>query len=42
MTDSAQSPTYGNALGVDRLVMLRAGVKDIDAVHLFPPSGRFS
>jgi lysyl-tRNA synthetase class 2 len=39
---SIQSPTYGNALGVDRLVMLRAGVKDIDAVHLFPPSGRFS
>lgn len=38
---SIASPTFGNALGVDRLVMLKAGVKDIDAVHLFPPSKRF-
>jgi lysyl-tRNA synthetase class 2 len=39
---SVASPTFGNALGVDRLVMLKAGVKDIDAIHLFPPSSRFS
>ena len=38
---SVASPTYGNALGIDRLVMLLAGVKDIDSVHLFPPSTRF-
>ncbi len=38
---SVASPTYGNALGIDRLVMLKAGVKDIDAIHLFPPSQRF-
>ncbi len=38
---SIASPTYGNALGVDRLVMLKAGVKDIDSIHLFPPSQRF-
>ena len=38
---SVASPSYGNALGVDRLVMLKAGVKDIDAIHLFPPSKRF-
>lgn len=38
---SVASPTYGNALGIDRLIMLKAGVKDIDAIHLFPPSRRF-
>jgi len=38
---SVRSPSFGNALGIDRLVMLKAGVKDIDAVHLFPPSQRF-
>jgi lysyl-tRNA synthetase class 2 len=38
---SVASPTYGNALGVDRLVMLKAGVKDINAIHLFPPRERF-
>lgn len=38
---SVASPSFGNALGVDRLVMLKAGVKNIDAVHLFPPSQRF-
>ncbi len=38
---SIASPTYGNALGVDRLVMLAAGMKDIDSIHLFPPSQRF-
>lgn len=35
------SNTYGNALGVDRLVMLYAGANDIDSVHLFPPSTRY-
>ncbi len=35
------SNTYGNALGVDRLVMLYAGANDIDSVHLFPPSLRY-
>ena len=38
---SVSSPTYGNALGVDRLVMLAMGVKDIDSIHVFPPSQRF-
>ena len=38
---SVASPAFGNALGVDRLVMLKAGVKNIDAIHLFPPSQRF-
>ena len=39
--ESVSSPTYGNALGVDRLVMLAAGVRDIDSIHLFPPSQRY-
>ncbi len=38
---SVTSPTYGNALGVDRLVMLLAGANDIDSIHLFPPSTRY-
>ena len=38
---SVASPSFGNALGVDRLVMLKAGVKNIDAIHIFPPSQRF-
>lgn len=38
---SLRSPTCGNALGVDRLVMLLAGANDIDSVHLFPPSSRY-
>lgn len=38
---SVASPTFGNALGVDRLVMLKAGANDIDSIHLFPPSQRF-
>ena len=39
--ESVSSPAYGNALGVDRLVMLLAGANDIDSVHLFPPSLRY-
>ncbi len=39
--ESVSSPTYGNALGVDRLVMLAAGANDIDSIHLFPPSARY-
>lgn len=39
---SVRSPSYGNALGVDRLIMLKAGVASLDAVHPFPPSERFS
>ncbi len=39
--ESVASPTYGNALGVDRLVMLAAGANDIDSIHLFPPSHRY-
>lgn len=39
--ESVASPTYGNALGVDRLVMLAAGANDIDSIHLFPPSTRY-
>jgi elongation factor P--(R)-beta-lysine ligase len=39
---SIASPTYGNALGIDRLIMLKAGVKDIDSIHIFPPSQRFN
>ncbi len=38
---SLRSPTCGNALGVDRLIMLLAGANDIDSVHLFPPSLRY-
>jgi lysyl-tRNA synthetase class 2 len=38
---SVRSPSYGNALGVDRLVMIAAQAKDIDSIHLFPPSQRF-
>jgi lysyl-tRNA synthetase class 2 len=38
---SVPSPTFGNALGIDRLIMLKAGTKDIDSIHLFPPSTRF-
>ncbi len=38
---SVASPTFGNALGVDRLVMLKAGTQSIDSIHLFPPSERF-
>ncbi len=38
---SLRSPTCGNALGVDRLVMLLAGANDIDSIHLFPPSTRY-
>lgn len=38
---SVASKTYGNALGVDRLVMLKARAQDIDTVHLFPPSQRY-
>ena len=39
--DSISDPTYGNALGVDRLVMLVAGTKEIDAIAVFPPSQRY-
>lgn len=40
---SVASPTFGNALGVDRLVMLKSGnVQNIDSIHLFPPSERFT
>ncbi len=38
---SVASSTFGNALGIDRLIMLKAGVNNIDAIHLFPPSLRF-
>lgn len=38
---SVASPTFGNALGIDRLVMLKADAADIDSIHLFPPSERF-
>ena len=38
---SVPSPTFGNALGIDRLIMLKAGARDIDSIHLFPPSTRF-
>jgi lysyl-tRNA synthetase class 2 len=38
---SVASPTFGNALGIDRLVMLKAGTQSIDSIHLFPPSERF-
>jgi elongation factor P--(R)-beta-lysine ligase len=34
--DGVRSPVYGNALGVDRLVMLKYGVKDINDTQLFP------
>ena len=38
---SVASPTFGNALGLDRLLMLKAGTQSIDSIHLFPPSERF-
>lgn len=31
---------YGNALGVDRLVMLKNGIKDINDIQLFPAADR--
>lgn len=31
-----KSPVYGNALGIDRLVMLKYGVSDINDIQLFP------
>ncbi|PIX62343.1 hypothetical protein CO057_04335 [Candidatus Uhrbacteria bacterium CG_4_9_14_0_2_um_filter_41_50] len=34
-------PVCGNALGVDRLVMLKYGVGDINDIHIFPPRDRF-
>ncbi len=34
--DQIKNPIYGNALGLDRLIMLRYGVKDINEIQLFP------
>lgn len=33
--DNIKTPVYGNALGVDRLIMLKYGVKDINDIQLF-------
>ncbi|TAK04266.1 EF-P lysine aminoacylase GenX [Patescibacteria group bacterium] len=38
---SVRSPTYGNALGIDRLHMLCIGTKEIGDVLLFPASKLF-
>lgn len=35
------SAVYGNALGIDRLVMLRYGVGDINDIQLFPANERY-
>lgn len=37
-----QKPVCGNALGVDRLVMLKYGIGDINDIQLFPARERFS
>lgn len=34
-------PLCGNALGVDRLAMLKYGISDINDLHTFPPRERF-
>lgn len=39
--DSIKHEVYGNALGLDRLVMLKYGVRDINAIQLFPADKRF-
>lgn len=39
--DTIQQPMYGNALGLDRLVMLRYGIRDINDIHIFPPRDMF-
>lgn len=31
-----KKPVYGNALGIDRLIMLKYGVRDINEIQLFP------
>ena len=36
-----QKPVCGNALGVDRLVMLKYGIGDINDIQLFPSRERF-
>jgi lysyl-tRNA synthetase class 2 len=34
--DSIEVPIYGNALGLDRLVMLKYGIHNIDDIQIFP------
>lgn len=39
--DQIEGPIYGNALGLDRLMMLKYGVRDINSVQLFPFNDRY-
>ena len=39
--ESIKKPVYGNALGLDRLVMLKYGIGDINDVQIFPSNQRF-
>lgn len=39
--EKISQPVYGNALGLDRLVMLKYGIGDINDVQIFPSNQRF-
>lgn len=36
-----QGPVYGNSIGIDRLVMVKYGMRDINDIQLFPANERF-
>jgi lysyl-tRNA synthetase class 2 len=39
--EKIEKPIYGNALGLDRLMMLKYGMRDINSVQLFPFDERY-
>ncbi len=40
--EKIKKPVCGNALGVDRLIMLKYGISDINNIQLFPAEERFN